>query len=152
MKTFIFDLDNTITIDSENKRSSLAEDIEYYENVKPNIPLIERIRLLYNNYRIVIQTARGMKTCGGNVDLIKNRVGNVTIDWLRKHNVPYDEIVFGKPYGDGFYVDDKACISIPEEITRRFRSLEINKEKEYLEISNKVLNEYWEKNIDFFNQ
>jgi capsule biosynthesis phosphatase len=106
MKTFIFDLDNTITIDSENKRSSLAEDIEYYENVKPNIPLIERIRLLYNNYRIVIQTARGMKTCGGNVDLIKNRVGNVTIDWLRKHNVPYDEIVFGKTYGD-FYIDDK---------------------------------------------
>ena len=29
--------------------------------------------------------------------------------WLNLHNVPYDEIIIGKPWcADGFYVDDKA--------------------------------------------
>ena len=34
----------------------------------------------------------------------------VIIDWLDKHNVPYDEIYVGKPWCgfEGFYVDDKA--------------------------------------------
>lgn len=32
------------------------------------------------------------------------------ITWLQKHDVPYDEIIIGKPWCgyDGFYVDDKA--------------------------------------------
>lgn len=29
-----------------------------------------------------------------------------TIDWLQKHNVPYDNISFGKPHAD-LYIDDK---------------------------------------------
>ncbi|MNW19162.1 hypothetical protein D3C71_2190280 [compost metagenome] len=32
------------------------------------------------------------------------------IDWLKKHNVPHDEIYVGKPWcgHEGFYVDDKS--------------------------------------------
>ena len=32
------------------------------------------------------------------------------IDWLRKYNVPFDEVYVGKPWCglDGFYIDDKA--------------------------------------------
>ena len=102
-----FDLDGTITIDSKADRNCLADDINYYENVTPNIEVISIINDLHSKgNRIIIQTARGMKTSGNNVDIVKQRLGNVTIDWLRKHNVSYDEIHFGKPYAS-FYVDDK---------------------------------------------
>ena len=31
-------------------------------------------------------------------------------EWLEKHDIPYDEIHFGKPWCgvNGFYIDDKA--------------------------------------------
>ena len=38
--------------------------------------------------------------------LIRN-VGKVTLDWLERHNVEYDEILFGKPNAD-VYIDDRA--------------------------------------------
>jgi capsule biosynthesis phosphatase len=38
--------------------------------------------------------------------------------WLDRHQVPYDELHVGKPWGGkgGFYVDDKAIR--PDEFTR----------------------------------
>lgn len=47
----------------------------------------------------------------------KNNVGKINIytlpnilDWLNSNNVPFDEVIVGKPWCgfDGFYVDDKA--------------------------------------------
>jgi capsule biosynthesis phosphatase len=34
----------------------------------------------------------------------------VIIEWLRRHDVPFDELHVGKPWcgTDGFYVDDRA--------------------------------------------
>jgi capsule biosynthesis phosphatase len=34
----------------------------------------------------------------------------VIIDWLKKHDIPYDEIHVAKPWcgNDGFYIDDKS--------------------------------------------
>ena len=48
-----------------------------------------------------------MKTCQGNVGLVLARQGQVTLEWLARHGIPYDEIYFGKPWAD-VYVDDNA--------------------------------------------
>ncbi len=48
-----------------------------------------------------------MKTCEGNVGKVVAKQGKATIEWLEKNNVPYDELVFGKPYAD-IYIDDLA--------------------------------------------
>ena len=42
----------------------------------------------------------------------------VIVNWLNKHDVPFDEIHIGKPWcgDDGFYVDDKAIR--PDEFAR----------------------------------
>ena len=51
-----------------------------------------------------------MRTYKGNVGLINANTLPIILEWLSVHQVPYDEIVLGKPwpsYG-GFYVDDKA--------------------------------------------
>lgn len=51
-----------------------------------------------------------MRTYQGNVGKININTLPVIIEWLNKHNVPYDEVIVGKPWcgTDGFYIDDKA--------------------------------------------
>ena len=48
-----------------------------------------------------------MGTCQGNVGKVIRNVGKITLDWLDKHGIEYDEIYFGKPNGD-LYIDDRA--------------------------------------------
>ena len=48
-----------------------------------------------------------MKTCNGNIGLVQRRIANITMDWLKKYKIPYDEIHFGKPWAD-IYIDDNA--------------------------------------------
>ena len=48
-----------------------------------------------------------MKTCNSNVGQVINKVGKITLDWLAKHQIPYDEIYFGKPWAE-LYIDDNA--------------------------------------------
>jgi capsule biosynthesis phosphatase len=51
-----------------------------------------------------------MRTYNGNVGLINVNTLPIILEWLEKHDVPYDEIIVGKPWcgHEGFYVDDKA--------------------------------------------
>ena len=101
MKRLIFDLDNTIsfTIDSN------------YIDAKPNLPIIDRMRTYKDNgFEIIISTSRNMRTYKGSIGKINAYTLPIIIEWLDKHNVPYDEIIVGKPWcgTDGFYIDDRA--------------------------------------------
>lgn len=106
----VIDLDNTLTIDEEGAD---------YLSKAPNLTVIEKLReykLL--GYTISIHTSRNMRTYSGNVGLINLHTLPVIIQWLDKHNVPYDEIFVGKPWcgQNGFYVDDRALR--PDEFCR----------------------------------
>ena len=61
-------------------------------------------------FDIVISTSRNMRTYEGNVGKINVHTLPTIIEWLERHNVPYDEIHVGKPWCgfEGFYVDDKS--------------------------------------------
>ena len=51
-----------------------------------------------------------MRTYNNNIGEINVHTLPVVIDFLNKYNIPYDQIIMGKPwpgYG-GFYVDDKS--------------------------------------------
>lgn len=101
---YVFDLDDTICYPEKNYQDSCLR----YANAVPNWKIIDHMRILrLAGHIIIIHTARRMLTHSGNIDLIKRDVEELTIDWLVRYNVPYDELVFGKPYGD-FYIDDKA--------------------------------------------
>lgn len=101
MKTLIVDLDGTITVDTECE----------YEKKPANKEMIKKL-LEYKKigFKIVINTSRNMKTYQGNIGKINVNTLPKIIEWLNKHNIPYDEIIVGKPWcgEDGFYVDDKA--------------------------------------------
>jgi capsule biosynthesis phosphatase len=104
MKTYVFDLDHTICI----PQLQFPDTYRRYRLAAPILQMIEYMQdLHWRGERIVIHTARRMLTHKGDLEKIEADVGQVTRDWLDVHNVPYDELIFGKPYGD-FYIDDKA--------------------------------------------
>ena len=82
-----------------------------YENALPRNAVIEKMRQYREmGFAICIFTARNMRTFNGNLGKINAFTLPVIIEWLHSHNVPYDEIIVGKPWcgHDGFYVDDRA--------------------------------------------
>tara|TARA_B100001093_G_scaffold44605_1_gene37753 strand:+ start:185 stop:553 length:369 start_codon:yes stop_codon:yes gene_type:complete len=102
MKKIIIDLDNTITIENPNHD---------YPNKRVNLDVKNKIIEYKNNgFTICIHTARNMKTYNNNVSKINAFTLPTIIDWLKKNEIPYDEIFVGKPWcgKGGFYVDDKA--------------------------------------------
>ena len=101
---YVFDLDDTICFPNH----TMIDTYSKYSLAKPNPKVIDKIRWLKNEgHTIIIHSARRMLTHKGNLAAIENDVGSVTRQWLTEYAVPYDELIFGKPYGDA-YVDDKA--------------------------------------------
>jgi len=94
----VFDLDGVIC--------ELKKPSESYGEVKPKLDVIKLVNELHSNGdHIIIHTGRHMRTCNGNVDEVIKKVGKITKDWLKKNNVKYDELIFGKPHAD-MYIDD----------------------------------------------
>ena len=98
----IIDLDDTITIDEPG--------IDYAEK-KPDLDVIQTLRRYrLSGFEIVINTARSMRTYEGAVGKITAKSVPVILEWLNRYDVPYDELIVGKPWcgPGGFYVDDKS--------------------------------------------
>jgi capsule biosynthesis phosphatase len=71
------------------------------------LDVIDRVNALHAaGVRIIVYSARNMRTYAGNVGLINKHTLPVLISWLAKHGVRYDEIHMGKPWCglEGFYV------------------------------------------------
>lgn len=101
MPRLIIDLDETITLHARDG----------YADAVPNLPLIARLReYKAQGFDIVINTSRNVRTFSGNVGKINAITLPTIVDWLKRHEVPFDEVYVGKPWcGEiGFYVDDKA--------------------------------------------
>jgi len=101
MKRLIFDLDDTLC-------RTYNQD---YANATPNLNVIEKLREYQKNgYEIIINTSRNMRTYNSSVGKINANTLPIILEWLAKHNVPFDEIYTAKPWcgREGFYIDDKA--------------------------------------------
>ncbi|MGF1685277.1 HAD-IIIC family phosphatase [Photobacterium japonica] len=101
MKRLIVDLDGTLT----------EANTSDYRAVRPYQEVIDRLaEYREKGFEIVICTARNMRTYEGNVGKINIHTLPIIVEWLDKHQVPYDEIIVGKPWcgHEGFYIDDRA--------------------------------------------
>lgn len=79
-----------------------------YADLTPLPGAVERIReLRAAGHYVILVTARHMATTEGNIGKVMKRIGKLTLDWLERYGVEYDEIHFGKPNAD-VYVDDRA--------------------------------------------
>lgn len=122
-----------ICVDLDGVVACFKNEGQSYRDVEPVPGSVAKLRSLKSHgHRIILYTARHMKTCQGNVGLVVARVGQITLDWLQRHNIPYDEIYFGKPWAD-VYIDDNAL---------RFRNWDdIDEDGSNLPISNELSRE-----------
>jgi len=118
MKRLIIDLDETLTL--APCAPALPDGAPMgYAHALPNLALIARLReYRAKGFDIVISTSRSMRTFEGNIGKINAHTLPLILDWLGRHDVPYDEIYVGKPWCglEGFYVDDKSIR--PSEFVR----------------------------------
>ena len=109
MKRLIFDLDDTLCTTQNGD----------YANAQPITEVVEKLREYHRQgFTIIINTSRNMRTYQGNIGAINKNTLPIIIDWLGRHDIPYDELYVGKPWCgfEGFYVDDKAIR--PDELVK----------------------------------
>lgn len=115
MKRLIVDLDNTLTVGESSA----------YRDARPHADMIARLREYKGlGFEIAIHTSRNMRTYENNTGKICAVTLPIIIDWLREHDVPYDEVWIGKPWCgyDGFYIDDRA-VRPSEFLTKSYEDI-----------------------------
>lgn len=119
-----------ICIDLDGVISQLRKTEETYNDLLPVDGAIEKIKSLKKEgHYIIIYTARRMKTHQANTAKVIADIGKATLDWLAKYEIPYDEIMFGKPWAD-IYIDDNAFrFTSWDEISSNGTSLPMSHEK-----------------------
>jgi len=108
-KRLVIDLDGTLT----------QAETDDYANVAVNQDVAAKVReYKAMGFEIVIHTSRNMRSHNSSLGRINAKTLPIILEWLKKHDIPYDEIWVGKPWcaSDGFYVDDKAIR--PDEFAR----------------------------------
>lgn len=100
--TFCFDIDGTLC--------PIKKKDEEYIDLVPYKEMLDKLReYKEGGAKIVLFTSRNMNSYGGNIGLINANTAKVLLKWLDKWEIPYDEIIYGKPWPGhkGFYVDDR---------------------------------------------
>lgn len=101
MKRIIVDIDDTLS----RTRNGDYANATVIEPVRKRL-----VELQEEGFTIVLHSARNMRSYQGNIGMICANTLPVLLEWLKLHDVPYDEIIMGKPWCgfEGFYIDDKA--------------------------------------------
>ena len=100
--TFCFDIDGTLC--------PIKKKEERYEDLVPYAQMIDKLReYKKQGAKIILFTSRNMNSYQGNIGLINANTAKIILNWLEKWDIPYDEIIYGKPWPghQGFYVDDR---------------------------------------------
>jgi capsule biosynthesis phosphatase len=100
-----------IVIDVDSTLSYEAKPGQSYADLDPNPEVVATLRRYREQgFYIIVSTARNMRTYQNNVGKINAHTLPVLLDWLTKHEIPFDEVHVAKPWCgfDGFYVDDKS--------------------------------------------
>ncbi len=100
----------TLVIDIDGTLCPIKKQDEAYMDLVPHQAVVDKIKEYKEaGAKIVLFTARNMRTYNGNLGLINANTAITMTKWLEKWDIPYDEIIYGKPWPDknGFYVDDR---------------------------------------------
>ena len=98
-KTICFDIDNVIC------RTDTKGNYIKSTPIKKNIKVINQI---YNNgFNVILYTARYMGRCNENISKATKKIKPLTLKQLKRWDVKYNKIYFGKPSFD-LFIDDKS--------------------------------------------
>lgn len=104
------DYDNKIVIDIDGTLCPIKKPEQDYRDLTPDKDVVNAIRKWrVKGFKIIFFTARNMRTYSGNLGEINKNTAPLLHEWLKRHDIDYDEIIFGKPWPGpkGFYVDDR---------------------------------------------
>lgn len=103
--------EKVVVIDVDGTLADRRGAGQSYADVSAMAGVVQKVRSLKKQgYWIILYTSRNMRTHDGNIGKIMRHTAPVLVEWLARHEIPYDELHFGKPWcgHDGFYVDDRA--------------------------------------------
>ena len=122
-----------ICIDLDGVICQLKKEGQTYDMLLPVAGAPEKLQALKAaGHYIIINTARHMKTCQGNLGMVQAKIAMITFTWLDKYKIPYDEVYFGKPHAE-IYIDDNAFrFNSWDDIAGDGSSLPTSKEKQLL--------------------
>lgn len=110
MNKEIEEVDGTLVVDIDGTLCGIKTAGQSYAELIPKQAMIDKLREYQaKGYRVLLFTSRNMNTYKNNLGLINKHTAPVLLEWLAKWDVPYDEILFGKPWPrkKGFYIDDR---------------------------------------------
>jgi len=97
-----------IVVDLDGTICKIKQKNQSYDQLEPIPDAAKKLKELHDKgHYIIITTARHMATCESNTGKLMKKIGKITLEWLDKYNIPYDEIYFGRPNGE-VYIDDRA--------------------------------------------
>ncbi len=111
--------DGMLVVDIDGTLCDIKTPQQSYAELVPRAAMVERLReYQQRGYRILLYTSRNMRTHHHNLGLINKHTAPVLLEWLARWDIPYDELLFGKPWprNKGFYIDDRAVR--PDEFLR----------------------------------
>ena len=86
--------DGTLIVDIDGTLCPIKTEEENYSDIVPYAPIVEKLRRLQEQgFKILLFTARNMRTYQGNIGEINKYTAPMTIDWLERNHIPYDEII-----------------------------------------------------------
>ena len=98
-KVFCFDIDRTLVYDiTESELQPIEKNVSFLRHV------------YQNGGKVILHTARGMLSRKGDIERIERELRPLVEKNLKKLDIPYHELIMGKPYAD-FYIDDKGYSS-----------------------------------------
>ena len=109
----------TLVVDIDGTLCPIKEKEQNYADLKPCAGMVDQLRAYREQgAKIVLSTSRNMNSYDGNLGLINVHTAKVLLKWLDDWDIPYDEILYGKPWAGkrGIYVDDRTVR--PDEFLR----------------------------------
>ncbi|WP_440959031.1 hypothetical protein ACFELO_02685 [Oceanicaulis sp. LC35] len=82
-----------------------------YSDLVPYPEMVEMLRKRQGEgFRIILHTARNMRTHKSDLSLINRHTLPTLMDWVERWDIPCDGVIVGKPWPghDGYYIDDRA--------------------------------------------
>ena len=113
------EVDGTLVVDIDGTLCGIKNPGQSYADLEPRQEMLDKLaEYQKKGYRILLHTSRNMNTYKNNLGQINKHTAPLLLGWLAKWEVPYDEILFGKPWPrkHGFYIDDRSVR--PDEFLR----------------------------------
>jgi capsule biosynthesis phosphatase len=107
----MIEAEKCLVLDVDGTLCRLKSKDQDYADLDPIPEMIEKVRgYKAAGFHIILSTARNMRTYDGNIGKINANTTKVLLEWLERHDIPFDELHVGKPWAGkgGFYVDDRA--------------------------------------------